>query len=438
MPRMLGLAKFGENAADAFVKTYGTMKRVQLAEDANRRAEDRHGAEMEVQEEQLEGVRHKRAARQIGEAAAGEFDALTPTPRTLGLAAEKPVDVVTSDDSGGEPGAKMPAAVQAKPTVSKHFYVAGQVADFHRQKGRHEDAQKVLTKAYADAIAENEARYNFELMPRMQKLRLLNLDADELKKNKDYQQLQWDIYQTTINNMGHIYGLMKTGNKPDAVRAFNASGVVMPGVQVADVRVEEGEGGTPMVIAYDKEGNVAKGKDGEPLARPQAWFERVWKVSQQQTIKLGKGDRLIRTSPQEDGSLKTEEIISAKDPADARNERRDELALEKAWSEAINKHRDDSSRYLKDTLGLTPNALGQIMSPDNQPLFEKALPKVTEKLQAARAGGKKLDQLDGVAIAKEALQEARDELKREKAGAGPRNQAPGGKGPTVKDIIGGG
>jgi hypothetical protein len=123
------------------------------------------------------------------------------------------------------------------------------------------------------------------------------------------------------------------------------------------------------------------------------------------------------------------------------------LRTDRAWSEAINKHRDDASRYLKDTLGLTPNAMGQVMNPNNSPLFERALPKVTAKLQQARKGGAKVDEMDGVSVAKEALAEARDELKRSSAGAGPRNQDAGsdrgaqavdrivGGRPTVRDII---
>lgn len=449
MAKTLGLAKFGENFANTALRTYFLGKQSQRADEASKRAQEKHDIEVDTlkaeapvrrarAEEELEGLEHQRGARQLAQVASEEYDALQPTtarPRTLDQASE----VVAPDAGGGEAGATMPAAEAAQPAKAKHFYIAEKVADYHRSKGRNEDATKVLTKAYTDAIAENEARYNFELLPKVQKYREMGLDRDALKADKEYQQLQWDLYQTSVNNLGHIYGLLKTGNKADAIRAFNASGVVMPGVKVDDVRIVEGKDGAPFVVALDKDGKPVNDKEGKALARPQAWFERVWNLAQQQTIKVGKGDRLIQATKQPDGTIKTTELVGAHDPEDARKARNDDLARDKAWSEAINKSRDDAGKYLKDTLGLTANALGQVMNPDNQPVYERALPIVTEKLQAARAAGKKLDSLDGVAIAKEALKEARDAVKREKLGAGPRNPgAAARRSPTVADIIGGG
>lgn len=434
----LGLALLGSVA----LKTYYKDKELQLRRDelglrknADTRAQQQHDVMMEESEEKLEGVRTLRQARRVGERAASDYDTLA-APRKLGM-----VERAELIESGtvGEEGAEIEDAGIVRPTKpakAKPFYIAENVAEFLRSKGRNDEAQKVLTKTYLDAIAENEARYNFELMPRMQELRAKNLDAEALKSDRNFQQLQWEMYQTAVNNLGHMYGLLKTGNKADAIRAFNASGAVMPGVQVADIRVEQGQDGTPMVIAYDKEGRPVNGRDGQPVARPQAWFERVWTLSQQQTLKLGKGESIVNVTKQPDGTMKVEPAYTAPDPDAARRRDADALATDKAWGEAINKNRDDAAKYLKDTLGLTPNALGQIMNPDNQPIFELALPKVTAKLQAARAEGKKLDQIDGVAIAKDALKEAREEHKRAKAGAGPRNPSDRSR-PTVKDIIGG-
>ena len=127
--------------------------------------------------------------------------------------------------------------------------------------------------------------------------------------------------------------------------------------------------------------------------------------------------------------------------ADTRAVTGDRRAEDNAWAGAINRARDDSHRYLKDALGLTPNALGAVMKPDNDKLFKRAQPIVERELQKLRASGIRVDQVNAADIAEKALNEVEEAMKREKAGAGPRSGAPNrsGRGAAAVDgIVSGG
>jgi hypothetical protein len=155
-------------------------------------------------------------------------------------------------------------------------------------------------------------------------------------------------------------------------------------------------------------------------------------------LKLGKGESIYQTRKGPAGDLTVTPVITAPDPAERRAAATAATGDDRRWAETLNAARDDSHRYIKDALGLTTNALGQVMKPENMPLFERAQPIVEQELQKFRASGKRMDQVTASDIAKAALKQARDEMAREKAGAGaanPNPNAPAGGGPSWRDVL---
>lgn len=339
-----------------------------------------------------------------------------------------------ADPASGEPRTlrSSEAAPPAPQTTALWLRQAEAQRDYWVKRGRPERATEVMKKAYTNAFAEDEARFKFDLEPRERDLRLLNLDAREMEADQKARGLRQSVIQNQLTAAGKLWGLMKIGATREALDLFNTSSMLQPGVKAESAKVMKAKDLNGQIVdvmvLFDGKGEVVKDKSGKELIYPTALLERMHKLATTSTATLKRGESLYQLQTDPGGSTTVTPVVSASDPEQTR-------ATDSAWSTAINRNTDDASKYLKDTLGLSPNAMGQIMNPQNSPLFERALPKVTAKLQQARQGGQRIDQMDGVSIAKAALAEAREELKREAAGAGPKG-SPKSK-PTVKDIIGG-
>lgn len=305
------------------------------------------------------------------------------------------------------------------PPPSKDFYVAHKVADYYRSQGRPEDATKTLTKAYTDAIAANEAKFNFELQPRMQKFKEMNLSGDELKTNKEYQDLRWQMYQTQLHNLGSIYGIWKAGDKTSAIQAFNNSGITAPGTSVSDVRIVEGKDGTPMMVAYDKTGNVARDQNGSPIAMPQSLLERTLRIANTQDLKLGSKDRLVRVTKEPDGTTSASTVIPAQP---------DEAAADRATNRAVTLR-----KQARDEVGK------QLFQ--GQTMMDKVDP-VKQKIHgiAAPIAERYVDQgMKPGAAAARAIKDAEDQIKRDNTGPkGQEGGAPQQGGMSWRDLLGGG
>lgn len=409
-------------------------------------------------------------ARDVARRAAQEAPApavpaapVAPAPRTLaaapseqnGLADAQPVPPAQGGDAeaGAVPvrtlaaapaaDAGAPAAAPEGPGKALWARTAEAQRDYWVKQGKPERAAKVMTDAINTAIAEREATHKYDTLPKIEALRAKGLDNQALESDQKFIDLRKKAAEGDVMTAGLMWGHVLNGNKKAAVDAFNASGVTLPGMQVADIG--QNADGTKIML-LDKDGQVAKDKQGRPLVYPRQLLDNLWNQAQTSTVTLNKGQTVVRVQKGPGGAMEAKPIVTAPDPeAENRAARERRVAdaaaasatarTDKAWGDAINKARDDSHRYLKDSLGLTANALGQVMNPDNAPLFERAQPIVEEKLQKLRSGGKRIDEVNAAAIAKEALTEARDALKREKAGAGKAGAPAAAKGPTWRDVL---
>jgi len=375
------------------------------------------------------GIEEEAGAR---EAAAGE--AVSATGQPVQDTSGQPLRTLAA---AGAPGG---TSEEAAPTAPAGAPASGalwlQQAEAQRQywikKGRPDRAAKVMKEAIDGAIAEREATYKFETLPQIEAIRKKGLSAQELEADQKFNELRRKGAETDAQVGALMWGHVLSGNKKAAIDAFNASSVTLPGVQVVDIG-QSADGKT--IFLLDKTGAIAKDKQGRDLKYSRQLLDNMWRRASSSTLKLSKGESVYQTRTGPAGELTAEPVITAPDPAERRAATTAAAGDDKRWADVLNAARDDSHRYIKDALGLTPNVLGQVMKPDNMPLFERTQPIVEQELQKARSSGKRMDQVTASDIAKAALKRAREEIAREKAGAGdPNPNGPAG-GPSWRDVL---
>jgi len=418
----------------------------QDAEIARQRKKILEGREDEIYGRKTEraDIEHKEFKRDIEEeagareAAAGKAVGATGDPgQPVEDTSGQPLRTLAAAGApGGGTSEEAPAAPAGAPASGALWL---QQAEAQRQywikKGRPDRAAKVMQDAINGAIAEREASYKFETLPQIDAIRKKGLSAQELEADQNFTALRRKAAESDAQVGALMWGHVLSGNKKAAIDAFNASSVTLPGVQVADIG-QSADGKT--VFLLDKTGAIAKDKQGRDLKYSRQLLDNMWRQTSSSTLKLGKGESLYQTRKGAAGELTAEPVITAPDPAERRAAATAATGDDRRWAETLNAARDDSHRYIKDALGLTTNALGQVMKPENMPLFERAQPIVEQELQKFRASGKRMDQVTASDIAKAALKQARDEMAREKAGAGPDNpnpNAPAGGGPSWRDVL---
>ena len=338
----------------------------------------------------------------------------------------------------GSVNAPATGAAPAGPPKVKWLAQAEAQRDYWTRKGRADRAQQVMVDAYKRAFSEDEARYKFETQPQEQKIRALNLGTEELKAHQGAQELQ----KTAINNQlmaaGKLWGLMQIGAAREALELFNASAMLQPGVKAVEAKVMKAKGPdgniVDVMVLLDAQGAPVKDKNGQELIYPVSLLEGMRRLATTTTEKLTKGQSIYQITRDPSGKVTSTPIVTAPDPDAGDKKKTSDLRTDKAWNEAINKARDDADRYLRNNLGVTSNPMsGKLNSPENLPIYERAMPRIERRLAEARAKGTTLDQLSGQVIAKEELDAVRDELKRGKSGAGARG-APAA-GPTWRDML---
>jgi hypothetical protein len=359
--------------------------------------------------------------------ATGETGQTMPA-RTLGAAAKETAPPTAPTVPGGQPAPEGPAK-------ALWLQQAEAQRDYWTKRGRPDRASKVIQDAINGRIAEMEAVNKFETLPQIEAIRRKGLPAQELEADQKFRELKRKADEGDVAAGGLMWGHMLAGNKKAAIDSFNSSGLTLPGVQVADIG--QSADGTKIYL-LDKDGRIAKDKNGKDLVYPRQLLDNLWRQASSSTLKLGKGESIYQTRRDATGGLTAEPVITAPDPAEKRAAAAATSSDDARWATVLNQARSAGHRYLKDTLGLTPNALGQVMKPDNMPLFEKAQPIMEKALQDFRASGKRMDQVTATDLAKKALAQAREELAREKAGAGAENpnpNAPAGGGPSWRDML---
>lgn len=390
------------------------------------------GRERAEEKASLEHGKFKRDFTQEEEArAAAESAASEPAPRMLsGATSGTPV----AQEPAAAGGAAAPAEQGGEEPPALWYRQAKAQADYWTKKGRPERAQKVLTDAINGQIAQMEARHKFEIQPRVEEVRRKGLTAEELQADQNLSGLRQKQVDLDTTNAGLMWGHVLAGNKKAAIDAFNASGVTAPGVRVSDIgRSADGK----MIYLLDERGQVVKDKTGHQLVYPKQLLDNLWRKATTSLMTVKKGESIVSTRKQPGGGMTISPLYTAPDPAEARAAGNASRTEDSQWATVINQARDDSHKYIKDVLGLTPNLLGQVMKPENQPIFERAQPIVEAELQKFRASGKRMDQVTATDIAKRALAVARDEWEREKEGAGGENPNPNAPvgGPSWRDML---
>lgn len=389
------------------------------------------GRERANERAQLEHGKFKREFAEEEGAREAAVEATDVVPRTLGGAAatETPAAAAAS-------GAGAAASAGAEPEEPPALWLrqAKAQADYWKNKGRADRAQKVMTDAINAQIAQQEARFKFEILPRQEEARRKGLTAEEMQADQNLAGLRQRQIDLDTTNAGLMWGHVLAGNKKAALDAFNASGLTAAGVRVADIgKSADGR----MIYLLDEQGQVAKDKSGKPLAYPKQLLDNLWRKATTSTITIKKGETIAQTRTGPAGGLEITPLFTSKDPAEDRAAAAASSSEDARWATVINQARDDSHKYIKDALGLTANALGQVMKPENMPIFEKAQPIVERELQKFRASGKRMDQVTVTDLAKKALKQARDEYERDQHGAGDLgNENPNAPaGPTWRDVL---
>ncbi|HZL96464.1 MAG TPA: hypothetical protein VFB99_22610, partial [Vicinamibacterales bacterium] len=282
-----------------------------------------------------------------------------------------------------EEGAEAPGGQAAAPAeLPKQIWLrtAEAEADYWRKRGRPERASKALIEAYKNQFAEAEARHNFEIQPQQQKIRDLNLTTEEIQADQKAVGVMRTAVQNQLVGAGVLWGLVKMGATREALQQFNSSRMLQEGVSAESIQVMKARGPdgqlVDVMVLLDKANEVLKDKNGKELIYPVPMLERMHRLATTTQMTVKKGESVYNVERGADGRTTATRIIGDDDPTEGRN-------TDTAWSQAINRHTDDAKAYVESALGLVKDPLGNILKPENLPLFERVMPRVTAALNEA-------------------------------------------------------
>lgn len=360
----------------------------------------------------------------------GQADSAAPAgeagPKRLGIAqdGEAGEGAEQAGDSASA-GASSAAPATAKPARPKALWFRQAEAQraYWEKQGRPERAAKATIEAYTRAFAEDEARFKFEIQPQEQKIRSMNLTAEELASDEKVRGLQQSSVMAKLSAAGKLWGLVKQGATADALRLFNNSELLQPGVKAESIRVMKATGPdgkvVDVMVLMDRNGEAVKDKEGNESIYPVSMLDRMHELATTSTVTLNKGQSMYRlkTDPAT-GATAATEVIRAPDPDAAARSTRDS-------NTRLDRLRQQGRQALKDSLFAGQTMMDKV-DETKQRIHARAQPLVDKYVEQGATPGE---------AAARARREAEDAIKRESKGAGPAGEPTNG--PTVKDIIGG-
>jgi hypothetical protein len=293
----------------------------------------------------------------------------------------------------------------------------------------------VMVDAYKMSAAEHEAQHQYEIVPRQQKLRDLNLSAEELKAHEGYQSLQQAATQNQLMAAGKVWGLFKLGANKEALDMFNTSGIMQPGVKASTAKVQKAKGPSgdvvDVLVMRDEKGNVVTDKNGQELIYPVAALDAIHRMSTSSDVKLNKGQSLYRiTNDPASGGSTAKAIVTAPDPEADRRAAREQRVADTGENTRTDRLHREARTAVKDQL-FAGQTMTDRVDPHKQAVHGRAAPIAEKYVDNGMKPGE---------AAQKAIAEVEDAIKRERAGAGAKPGASPAAVPTkttVKDIIGG-
>jgi hypothetical protein len=328
------------------------------------------------------------------------------------------MDEAEGDTATGNSSA--PAA-PAAPPPALWLRTAQAQRDYWASRGRPERASRAMIEAYKNSFAEEEARFQHEIQPQQERLRRLNLTAEELKSDAAAVQLSQAAELNQMHAAGKLWGLMKMGATREALDLFNASNVLQPGVKAASIKMMKarGPGGeeADVMVLLDQEGKPLKNKKGDDMIYPVVLLERMHQQATTSTLNLKAGESIVQvTKDPAAGTTRVVPLHTAPNPTEQRQAANS--------GETLRQH---GRQALKDRLFAGQTMMDKV-DPAKQKIHGIAQPLVDRYVDQGMTPAAAVDK---------AVKEAEDQVKREAAGAGSRDRTPGGRSPTVRDIIGG-
>lgn len=237
------------------------------------------------------------------------------TTRRKGRPGPAPAAVAAEAGAGGGAAPSRPVdsvsrETPPQPDVPPHldlpaFKYREQVEAMERMamsQGRTEDAARIrgeYNKLIDGQFRYIESEYKAKTLPQVQAMQqeLLKFQGRQLPRELAIKARDTVMQagQQQQQMLAFLYGLVRNDStKGLGIKYFNDSELIEPGVQLADLVVDEKTG---MLIGVDASGATVRMSSGQELVFPveaaEQLYQRFYEGSKDQTVKLGKGDILV-------------------------------------------------------------------------------------------------------------------------------------------------